>query len=291
MILGKAAYQSEGVVTQAADPQTLFAIRGQTAVITGGTGVLGREMALALGAAGARVAVLARKIADCEEVAGAIRAGGGEALGVAADVTDRASVERAAGEVAARFSAADILINAAGGNAPRATTGAERTFFDLDPSALEDVLRLNLVGTITCCQVFGHGMAERGTGCIVNVASMNALRPLTRIPAYSAAKAAVANFTQWLAVHMAQEYSPHIRVNALAPGFFLTEQNRYLLTDSATGEWTPRGQAIIGHTPASRLGEPQDLIGTLLWLVSPASSFVTGVVVPVDGGFSAYSGI
>lgn len=279
------------MVTQAANLPMLFAIEGQTAVVTGGSGVLGRAMALALGAAGTRVAVLARRVAACEEVADTIRMAGGEAVGIACDVLDRISVQHAADEVIAWAGPVDILLNAAGGNTPQATTTPERAFFDLDLAALEGVVRLNLMGTMVCCQVFGRNMAARGSGCVVNVASMNALRPLTRIPAYSAAKAAVANFTQWLAVHMAQEYNPHIRVNALAPGFFLTEQNRYLLTDEATGGWTPRGQAIVSHTPAARLGEPDDLVGTLLWLVSPASKFVTGVVIPVDGGFSAYSGV
>jgi NAD(P)-dependent dehydrogenase (short-subunit alcohol dehydrogenase family) len=281
----------EPEVTPLVDPQALFAIRGQTAVVIGGSGVLGRAMALTLGAAGARVAVLARRAPACEEVAGAIRASGGEVLAVACDVTDRPSLERAAALVAAHYGPPDILVNAAGGNAPAATTSAERSFFDLDLTALDAVVQLNLAGTISSCQVFGRAMADRGSGCIVNIASMNALRPLTRIPAYSAAKAAVVNFTQWLAVHMAQEYSPRIRVNAIAPGFFLTEQNRYLLTEPTTSAWTPRGQAIIAHTPAARMGRPEELSGTLLWLVSPASSFVTGIVVPVDGGFSAYSGV
>jgi NAD(P)-dependent dehydrogenase (short-subunit alcohol dehydrogenase family) len=274
-----------------ADPRMLFDIRGQTAVVTGGSGVLGRALALALGAAGAQVAVLARRAEACEAVAGEIRVAGGVAMGVVGDVTDRASIAGAAALVTDRLGPPDILVNAAGGNDPLATTNAERSFFDLEPAALDAVVRLNLAGTIAACQIFGRGMADRGSGCIVNIASLSALRPLTRIPAYSAAKAAVANFTQWLAVHMAQEYSPRIRVNALAPGFFLTEQNRYLLTDVATDGWTPRGQAIISHTPAGRFGEPHDLTGTLLWLVSPASQFVTGVVVPVDGGFSAYSGV
>jgi NAD(P)-dependent dehydrogenase (short-subunit alcohol dehydrogenase family) len=278
-------------VTQVENLQYLFDIREQTAVVTGGSGVLGQPVALALGASGARVAVLARNVTVCDEVAGEIRAAGGEALGVAGDVRDRASVQHAADQVLAWGGSVDILINAAGGNAPLATTGSERSFFDLDLAVLQDVVRLNLVGTMVCCQVFGRGMAAHGSGCIVNVASMSALRPLTRIPAYSAAKAGVVNFTQWLAVHMAQEYSPHIRVNAIAPGFFLTKQNRYLLTDEAAGGWTPRGQAIVSHTPAARLGAPDDLVGTLLWLASPASRFVTGVVVPVDGGFSAYSGV
>src|SRR5438874_2584063 len=189
------------------------------------------------------------------------------------------------------FGPIDILINAAGGNSPQATTSAERSFFDLDLQGVDSVFGLNFMGTFLSCQVFGRGMAERGQGCIVNVTSMSALRPLTRIPAYSAAKAAVANFTQWLAVYMAQEYSPRIRVNALAPGFFLTEQNRYLLTDRQSGDLTPRGQAILNHTPMGRLGTPEDLLGALLWLISPASAFITGVIVPVDGGFSSFSGV
>jgi NAD(P)-dependent dehydrogenase (short-subunit alcohol dehydrogenase family) len=185
----------------------------------------------------------------------------------------------------------EILVNAAGGNAPGATTTAEQPFFALDQASVAAVLGSNFEGTFLSCQVFGRAMAEHGQGCIVNIASMSALRPLTRIAAYSAAKAAVVNFTQWLAAHLAQEYSPRLRVNALAPGFFLTEQNRYLLTDPQTGEWTARGQAILAHTPMGRLGEPDDLIGALVWLVSPAAAFVTGAVIPVDGGFAAYSGV
>ncbi len=190
-----------------------------------------------------------------------------------------------------RLGPADILVNAAGGNHPQATISPDLSFFDLDASAFEQVTHLNLQGTLLSCQVFGRGMAGRGSGCIVNIASMSALRPLTRVVAYSAAKAAVTNFTQWLAVHLAQEYSPRIRVNALAPGFFLTEQNRFLLTDPNTNTLTTRGQAIIDHTPAGRLGTPEELAGTLLWLVSPASAFVTGTIIPVDGGFSAFSGV
>ena len=212
-------------------------------------------------------------------------------MGVACDVMDKTALEQARAEIFQQFSSIDILINGAGGNRPAATTSADRSFFDLDQEAIEDVFHLNFTGTLLACQVFGKGMAEQGHGTIVNIASMNALRPLTRIPAYSAAKAAVANFTQWLAVHMAHEYSGHIRVNAISPGFFLTEQNRYLLTEAETGVLTPRGQAILSHTPLNRFGAPEDLVGTVIWLVSPASGFVTGMVVPVDGGFSAFSGI
>ena len=273
------------------DAQTLFNIQGQTAVITGGSGGLGSIMAFALAGAGARVAVISLHAASSAKVVETIRADGGEAIGIASDVMDRADLERAYTKVLDSFGHIDMLINGAGGNSPHATTSANTSFFDLDVHAIDSVLRLNFIGTLQSCQVFGRGMAERGQGCIVNVTSMNALRPLTRIPAYSAAKAAVANFTQWLAVHMAQEYSPHIRVNALAPGFFLTEQNRYLMVDAQSGALTPRGQTIIDHTPMGRLGAPEDLLGTLLWLVSPASAFVTGVVIPIDGGFSSFSGV
>jgi len=272
------------------DLRTLFDVRGLTAVITGGSGQLGRTMAQAMAQAGVRVAIVSLHAETSGTVAEAIQESSGQALGIACDVLDRVALERTLERVTSTFGPVDILINAAGGNQPQATTTAEQTFFDLDMQAVSSVLGLNFAGTFQCCQVFGRGMAARGQGCIVNVASMNALRPLTRIPAYSAAKAAVANFTQWLAVHMAQEYSPHIRVNAIAPGFFLTEQNRYLLID-ADGNLTPRGQAIMSHTPAGRLGAPEDLVGTLLWLVSPASAFVTGIVVPVDGGFSSFSGV
>jgi NAD(P)-dependent dehydrogenase (short-subunit alcohol dehydrogenase family) len=192
--------------------------------------------------------------------------------------------------VLANFGRVDILINGAGGNKSQATTNPEQSFFDLPADALRWVFDLNLMGTILPSQVFGKIMAEQKSGVILNISSMNAFRPLTRIAAYSAAKAGVSNFTQWLAVHMAQTYSPHIRVNAIAPGFFVGEQNRRLLLND-DGSLTPRGQSIISHTPMARFGNPDDLLGTILWLVSPASAFVTGTVIPVDGGFSAFSGV
>lgn len=270
---------------------TLFNIQGQTAVITGGSGGLGSAISYALAEAGARVAVISLHSASSDKVVETIRANGGEAIGIACNVMDRATLEHAREKILRSFASIDILINAAGGNQPGATTSQELSFFDLDRQAIDTVFDLNFAGTFQSCQVFGRSMVEQGHGCIVNIASMNALRPLTRIPAYSAAKAAVANFTQWLAVHMAQEYSVQIRVNAISPGFFLTEQNRFLLTEAETGAMTPRGQTILNHTPMGRLGAPEDLIGTLLWLVSPASAFVTGTVIPVDGGFSSFSGV
>ena len=273
------------------DHSTLFNIQGQTAVITGGSGGLGSIMSRALAKAGARVAVISLHDTSSGKVVETIRADGGEAIGIACDVMDRAALEKAREEILRSFGSIDILINAAGGNQPGATTSQEVSFFDLDRQAVDRVFDLNFVGTFLSCQVFGRSMVEQGHGCMVNIASMNALRPLTRIPAYSAAKAAVANFTQWLAVHMAQEYSSQIRVNAISPGFFLTEQNRFLLTEAETGGMTQRGQTILNHTPMGRLGTPEDLIGALLWLVSPASAFVTGVVIPVDGGFSSFSGV
>ncbi|HTX90790.1 MAG TPA: SDR family oxidoreductase [Anaerolineales bacterium] len=265
-----------------------FDIRDQVAVVTGGTGVLCEAMCRALAGAGAKVVVLGHRPGPAEALAAEL---GNGAIGLACDVLARESLEAAAQKVLEAFGRVDILVNGAGGNKPGATTGPEQSFFDLPPEALHEVFDLNLIGTVFPCQVFGRIMAGRGSGVILNVSSMNAYRPLTRIPAYSAAKAGVSNFTGWLAVHMAREYSPAIRVNAIAPGFFLTGQNVYLLTDLQTGGPTARGQAILSHTPQGRFGVPDDLLGAMLWLVSPASAFVTGIVVPVDGGFSAYSGV
>jgi NAD(P)-dependent dehydrogenase (short-subunit alcohol dehydrogenase family) len=210
---------------------------------------------------------------------------------VVCDVLDIESVTAACQKVLETYGVVDILINGAGGNKPQATTSAEKSFFDLSTDAVQWVFNLNFIGTLLPSQVFGKHMVERGAGTILNISSMNAFRPLTRIPAYSAAKAAVSNFTQWLATHIAQEYSPAIRVNAIAPGFFLTKQNEHLLTEADSRELTPRGQQIIAHTPMGRFGTPEDLLGTMFWLLSPASSFITGVVVPVDGGFQAFSGV
>ena len=264
---------------------------GKTVVVTGGGGVLCGEIVRALAGLGARVAVLDLKMELAEAVARSCEKARGEVFPVQADVLNRGDLEAAAERISDRFGQVDALINGAGGNHPRATTSAENPFFDLPPEAMRFVFDLNILGTILPSQVFGRKMAEKGEGVILNISSMNAFRPLTRIPAYSAAKAGVSNFTQWLAVHMAQEYSPRIRVNAIAPGFFLTQQNRFLLIDEATGELTARGRQILAHTPAGRFGEPEDLIGAVLWLLSPAAEFVTGVVVPIDGGFSAYSGV
>lgn len=270
----------------------LYDFSERTILVTGGAGVLGSEIACALVGMNANVALLDR---DQELAQKAIerfpRLVKGRGVRVFGNVLDAESLQQAHETIQAEFGRVDILINAAGGNHPSATTRPDLSFFDLPLDALRHVGDLNLLGTILPCQVFGRGMAERGEGVILNISSMNALRPLTRIPAYSAAKAAVSNFTQWLAVHMAQNYSPRIRVNAIAPGFFLTDQNRFLLTDKDTGALTPRGQSILAHTPMNRFGTPDDLLGATLWLISPASAFVTGVVVPVDGGFSAFSGV
>lgn len=268
-----------------------YDLQGRTIVITGGAGILGGEIACMLVGCGANVVILDRDPALADRLMDRLGSGPGCSIVLYANVLERETLVDAQKAVHAEFGSVDTLINAAGGNNARATTGADCSFFDLPDEALRFVFDLNIVGTFLPSQVFGKEMAERGEGVILNVSSMNAFRPLTRIPAYSAAKAGVSNFTQWLAVHMAQEYSSSIRVNAIAPGFFLTEQNRFLLTDEASGELTARGQTIIDHTPAGRFGDPEDLLGTVLWLLSPASAFVSGIIVPVDGGFSAFSGV
>jgi NAD(P)-dependent dehydrogenase (short-subunit alcohol dehydrogenase family) len=268
---------------------------GHTVVITGGAGVLGGEMACALVGCGANVAVLDRDPALADRLIKRIRMidkpGIGKIAIVYGDVLKKETLVQAEEVIRSELGAVDALINAAGGNRPTATTGPDLSFFDLPDDALRGVFDLNLLGTIIPSQVFARGMAERGEGTVLNISSMSAFRPLTRVLGYSAAKAGISNFTQWLAVHMAQEYSPRIRVNAIAPGFFLTEQNRYLMTDKDTGELTARGKAIIAHTPMGRFGSPDDLLGAVLWLLSPAASFVTGVVIPIDGGFDAFSGV
>jgi NAD(P)-dependent dehydrogenase (short-subunit alcohol dehydrogenase family) len=262
---------------------------GRSVVITGGTGVLGRAITGALSERGAQVALITRDPARASELVREL--GLTNVVPFGANVLDAKALRKACEEILARFGKIDALVNGAGGNNPGATTGPQQSFFQLPEEGLKLVADLNLLGTVLPSQIFGRPMAERKEGVILNVTSMNAFRPLTRIPAYSAAKAAVSNFTQWLAVHMAQEYSPNIRVNAIAPGFFLTEQNRFLLTDKESGDLTPRGRKILDHTPMGRFGQPEDLIGTVLWLLSPMSKFVTGILVPVDGGFSAYSGV
>ncbi len=269
----------------------MYDFSGRTVAITGGAGILGSEIASALAGCGAQVAILDVNQAAGKAVVERMGEHGEQVSVFQCDVLSRDSVAEAAQDVVSHLGKVDCLVNGAGGNKPQATTGSELKFFDLPADALRWVFELNILGTILPSQAFGKIMAAQGYGTILNISSMNSFRPLTRIPAYSAAKAAVSNFTQWLAVHMAQEYSPKIRVNAIAPGFFLTNQNRFLLLDKDTDELTARGKSIVGHTPMARFGEPEDLFGAVLWLLSPASEFVTGVVVPIDGGFSAYSGV
>ena len=271
--------------------EELFDLTGKVTVITGGGGVLCGTMAKVLAKAGAKVAVLDLRKEAAVKVVDDIKADGGKAVAIKCDVLQKDSLEAAKKEVNAAFGKIDILINGAGGNKKEATTSPDLPFFDLPLDAIRFVFELNFIGTLLTTQVFGKEMAENDSGIILNISSMNALRPLTKIPAYSAAKAAVNNFTQWLAVHMCQNYSKNIRVNAIAPGFFLTEQNRFLLTDEKSGELTSRGKTIIEHTPMGRFGQPDELIGAVCWLLSDAAKFVTGVVIPIDGGFSAFSGV
>jgi NAD(P)-dependent dehydrogenase (short-subunit alcohol dehydrogenase family) len=273
------------------DKNELFDISGMVIAITGGAGVLGSAMAQHLARAGAHPAILDLNCALPEPIKKQFHDQGTDYLISSCDVLQAESIRKALEVILEKYGKVDALINGAGGNHSKATTSAEMTFFDISAEAFEGVTKLNLMGTVLPCQIFGQYFAKQKTGNIVNISSMNAFRPLTRIPAYSAAKAAVSNFTQWLAVHMAQNYSPQIRVNAIAPGFFLTDQNRFLLTDEASGALTPRGKTIIEHTSMGRFGDPADLFGTLHWLLAPASAFITGIVVPVDGGFSAYSGV
>jgi len=275
-----------------------FDLRGKVAAITGGGGELCGAMAEALGTMGVCVAVLDIRLDKAEARAQLIREAGGTATAFRCDVRDPGEIKQCYEAVSSICGAPDFLVNGAGGNDARGSTAGEfhdsgclssggaQSFFALDPAGFREVLDLNFFGTFLVTQTFSRGMVAKGRGGIVNISSMSASRPLTKVAAYSAAKASVANFTQWLAVHFSRT---GVRVNALAPGFFLTEQLKFLHFDQKTGQPTPRAQKVIAQTPMGRYGEPDDLIGTLVWLLSDASRFVTGAVVPVDGGFSCYS--
>ncbi|MGA3163452.1 MAG: SDR family oxidoreductase [Verrucomicrobiota bacterium] len=277
-------------------------LQDKVALVTGGGGVLCGTMARALAECGAKIAVADLKQEAAETVAAQIRKEGGVAISIACNVLEKASLDAVNDKVKKELGPVDILINGAGGNHPKGTTSLEYlrkedisgaakeliTFYDLDPKGIEFVFDLNFIGTLLPTQAFTREMAGKGSGIVINISSMNAFRPLTKIPAYSGAKAAVSNFTQWLAVHFSKV---GVRVNALAPGFFITDQNRALLT-KPDGSLTPRANTILAHTPMGKFGVPEDLVGALLWLTSDeASGFVNGVVIPIDGGFAAFSGV
>jgi len=268
----------------------LFSLDGQVAIVTGGTGVLGGAMARGLARAGAKIGVLGRRREQAEAAAQAITAEGGAALALAADVLNREQLEAARETVLERWGRLDMLVNGAGGNMPAATLSPGRSFFDLPVEGLDQVIALNLHGTLLPSQVFGVAMGRARHGSIVNISSMAVQRAMTRVLGYGVAKSAVENATHWMAVELARSFGAGLRVNAIAPGFFIGEQNRTLLLND-DGSLTARGQTIVDHTPAGRFGEPKELISTLIWLCSPGASFVNGVVVPVDGGFSAFSGV
>ncbi|OIN96782.1 D-mannonate oxidoreductase [Candidatus Desantisbacteria bacterium CG1_02_38_46] len=266
----------------------MFNLKGKTAVIPGGAGILGSKIARGLGKAGAKIAI--GDIANADKVAEELKKENIEAKAYFIDVLDKNKIESACKEIIKDFGKIDILLNAAGGNRQDATTSDKQGFFDLPFDALQKVISINLFGgAILTSQVFGKEMIKnKEGGSIINISSMAAFRPLTKTIGYSAAKAAVSNFTQWLAIHFAQEYNKNLRVNAIAPGFFSTAQNKYLLYDEK-GNLSERGNKIISHTPMGKFGEPEDLIGACIWLSSDASKFVTGAVIPIDGGFNAYS--
>jgi len=269
-----------------------FDLKEKVVAVIGGGGVLGSVLAKGLGASGAKIAVADLRVDNAQKVVDHLLAAGVESSAFEVNVLEKDSLQECSNEIIKQFGRVDVLLSMAGGNLPTATTSEENTFFDMSSDAVQKVVDLNLMGgAILPAQIFAKHMVKNENGAnIIMISSMNAFRPLTRIAGYSAAKAAVSNFTQWLAVHLAQEYNNKVRVNALAPGFFLTDQNRFLLTNEDKS-LTARGQTIIDHTPMGRFGESQDLVGTTLWLASDASRFVTGIVVPIDGGFSAFSGV
>lgn len=270
--------------------EDLFSLQDLVAVVTGGTGVLGGAMAHGLSGAGARVVVLGRDRERGERAVRELEEAGGKSLFLQADVLRREELEEAREQVLTRWGGVDVLVNAAGGGVPGSLVTEQTSFFDLPREALEAVVDLNLLGTVVPTQVFGAAMAQRGQGSIVTISSVAAGRPLTRTVGYGAAKAGIENFTRWLAAEVARRYGSGLRVNCIAPGFFLGLQNRGMLVDE-DGSLTPRGQNVIDHTPLARFGEPQELVGALVWLCSPSAGFVTGTVVTVDGGFTAFAGV
>jgi NAD(P)-dependent dehydrogenase (short-subunit alcohol dehydrogenase family) len=266
----------------------LFDIKGRVVVITGGTGVLGRCIAKYLASEGAKVVILGRKAEVGEALVAEIKTAGGEAVFLTTDVMDVEKVKGNVSDVLARYGRVDVLLNAAGGNMPGATIAPDGTFFDLKPDQFQRVLDLNLTGTVIPTQQFLNPMVNQGEGVIVNFSSMAAFRPMTRVCGYAAAKAGISNFTKFLATEVATKFTEKIRVNAIAPGFFLTEQNRTLLTN-ADGSFTQRGKDVIRQTPFGRFGQPEELCGTIHYLISDASKFVTGTVAVVDGGFECFA--
>lgn len=269
---------------------TLFSLENKVAVITGGTGVLGSSMVRALARAGAKVAIVGRRKNVADDLARQIEQEGGTAIGVSADVLDAKQLTEARKIIIEKFGSIHILVNGAGGNMPGATIPTDKTFLDLKVEDFRQVVDLNLTGSVLPTQILGEPIMTARHGSIINISSMAAYLPITRVVGYSAAKAAISNFTQWLAVEVAKKFGEGIRVNAIAPGFFLTEQNRTLLTTS-DGGLTDRGKSVIGHTPFGRFGQPDELASTLIWLCSDGAKFVSGVVVAVDGGFSSFAGV
>ena len=268
--------------------KNLFDIKGQVVVITGGTGVLGKAIAIHLAEEGAKVVILGRKAEVGNALVNEIKQKGGEAMFLTTDVMNRNALEQNLTDILATYGRVDALLNAAGGNMPGATIAPTGTFFDLKVEEFQKVLELNLLGTVLPTQVFLKPMVNQKKGAIVNFSSMAAFRPLTRVCGYAAAKAGISNFTAYMATEVAKKFGEGIRVNAIAPGFFLTEQNRSLLTNP-DGTWTERGQDVIRQTPFGRMGRAEELCGTIQYLISEASSFVTGTVAIVDGGFKAFA--
>ena len=273
------------------DQMAMYDFTGKTFAVTGGAGALGGDAVVALAGCGANVMILDLRLGSVPAIKERLGERASQVDACEVNVMSRDSLIAAGEAINKRFGPLYGLVNAAGGNSPKATVNPTMSYFDIPEEGMRFVLDLNILGTMMPCQILAKQMVETGEGVILNYSSMNAYRPLTNIAAYSASKAAITNFTAWLAVYLAQNYSGKIRVNAIAPGFFLGEQNRFLMIDQETGGWTARGQRVIDHTPMGRLGNPEDLLGCVLWLLSPAAAFVTGITVPVDGGFSAYAGV